>query len=154
MDMPMHRCSAASGAKPRKRGTDFGTITLCAHGVAAAAAGSPREGADLHVSKFFCRPARQNGEARGGAAPRRAAAPTLFATSAGARVADTRICRHAARAATPRCQFFTPRVDAGRAAARTAPRPLRGGTGRRRAPARQAGAASGAALPPFARKRA
>ena len=40
------------------------------------------------------------------------------------------------------------------AAAPTAPRPPRGGTGRRRAPARPGGAASGAALPPFARKRA
>ena len=114
VDMPRHRCSAASRAKPRKRGTNFGTITLYAPGVAAAVAGSPREGADLHVSEFFCRPARRNGGARGGAAPRRAAAPTLFASRAGARVDDTHICRHVARAARLHGQFFMPRVDAGR----------------------------------------
>ena len=40
------------------------------------------------------------------------------------------------------------------AAARPAPRPPRDGSGRRRAPTRPAGAASGLGLPPFARKRA
>ena len=106
MDMSMHWCSAVSRTKPRKRGTNFGTIAGCALGVAAAAAGSPREGADLHGSDFFCRPTRRNGGARGDAAPRRAAAPTLFASRVGARVADTRISKHAARAAPLRCQFF------------------------------------------------
>ena len=112
MDKSRDWCSAASRAKPRKRGTDFGTIALYAPGFAAAAAGSPREGADLFRPHFFCNHARRNGEARGGAAPRRAAAPTLFASRACAHVADTRICRHALRAATLRCRFFTPGVDA------------------------------------------
>ena len=116
VDMSRHRCSAASRSKLRKRGTGYGTIAGFAPGVAAAAAGSPRECADLHASEFFCRPARRNGGARGGAATRRAAAPTLFALRAGARVADTRICRHAARAARLRCQFFTLGVDAGKGA--------------------------------------
>ena len=114
VDMSRHRCSAASRAKPRKHGTDFGAITLYSPGVAAAAAGSSHEGADLYGSVFFCRPARRNGGARGGAVPRRAAAPTLFASGAGARVDDTHICRHAARAARLQAQIFTPRVDAGR----------------------------------------
>ena len=111
--MSRHWCSAASRAKPRKRGTDFETITPFTPGVAAAAAGSPREGADLSRPDFFCNHARRNGEARGGAVPRRAAAPTLLASRAGAHVADTRICRHAARAAPLRGHFFTPGVDAG-----------------------------------------
>ena len=124
VDRSWHWCSAASRAKPRKCGATHGTITLYAPGVTAAAAGSPREGADLHESEFFCRPARRNGGASGGAAPPcRAAAPTLLASRAGVdeRVDDTRICRHVARAAPLRCQFFTPGVDACRGNSATPP---------------------------------
>ena len=154
VDMSRHWCSAASRSKLRKRGTGYGTIAGFAPGVAAAAAGSPRECADLHASEFCCRPAQRNGGARGGAATRRASAPTLLASRAGARVANTHSCVHALRAAPRRGPFFMPGVDAcvggGAHGASAAARRYLAEAG-----ARAAGrAASGAGLPPFARKRA
>ena len=147
MDMSRQWCSA----KPRKRGTGYGTIAGRAPGFAAAAAGSPREDADLPASDFFCRHARRNGGARDSASlpprgrtdparltrrcsrGRRAHLPARFASSA---------------AVLPSLRRASMRT---RAAAHPAPRPPRGGTGRRRAPARPAGAASGAGLLPLAR---
>ena len=106
INMSRHCCSAASRANRESVGPILGPSQ------AARPASPPRLPAARAKAQFcrdqsFCRPARRNGGPRRGAAPRRVAAPTLFASRAGTRVADTRICRHALRAATLHGQFFT-----------------------------------------------
>ena len=146
-------CSAALRAKPRKCGTDFGTITGCEPGVAAAAAGRPREGAQSNRTDFFCRPGRRSEAGR--RAPPAAAAgpePRVAREKSGARPARGCTGRRSGVGAAQREKLAQASRRAGRR--RTAALRRRGGatSGTRRPAGRACGAAGCAGAGGAARK--